>query len=66
MGRVFETRFGPGRTFVGEDNYPLFWMVIRVTKNEMKKYTPWAVNGHQTMNRHTPTNQKESADDVGR
>jgi hypothetical protein len=40
MGRVFETRFGRGRTF-REDDYPSFWTAIRATKNEMKKYTPW-------------------------
>jgi hypothetical protein len=32
MGRVFETRFGRGRTF-GEDDYPSFWTAIRATKN---------------------------------
>jgi hypothetical protein len=57
MEQVFETQFRRGRTF-GEDDYLLFWTVIQATKNEMKKYTPLAVNGHQTMKRHTPTNQK--------
>jgi len=40
MGLVFGTRIGRGGT-LGKDDYPLFWMAIQATKNDMKKYTPW-------------------------
>jgi hypothetical protein len=40
MGWLFGTRFSCGGMF-GNDDYPLLWMVIRATKNKMKKYTLW-------------------------